>query len=213
MGRTMIVAVALLFAYGVLRSSSADWPVPAEVLGISLTAIATFILICSSLSMVMAVQAATDRNQAKLVKWLLVTILGGVAFLALPVRAAEHQYAEHGGDRHRGYPRERKRYEHHLEERTAELAGVVIRGADRCEGQDRDHGRAKQRQRRLGHDLARGVAGVLSLLDAHEHPVGHDDRVVDEHAERDDQRAERDAFECDTHRVEEWEAASDRDYC
>lgn len=82
----------LLFAYGVLRGSSDNWPNPASILGISLTAIATFILICSSLSMVMAVQAASDRNQGKLIKWLLVTILGGVSFLGIQAYEYNHLY-------------------------------------------------------------------------------------------------------------------------
>ena len=85
----------LLFAYGVLRATSADWPVPADILGIALTAIATFILICSSLSMVMAVQAAADKKQGRLIQWLLVTILGGVAFLG--IQAYEYTHLTHAG--------------------------------------------------------------------------------------------------------------------
>ena len=50
----------LLFAYGVIRSSAESWPDPAAVLGITLTAIATFLLICSSLTMVMAVESISE---------------------------------------------------------------------------------------------------------------------------------------------------------
>lgn len=85
----------LLFAYGVLRSSAADWPVPEHILGIGLTAFATFLLICSSLSMVFAVLAAQEKNQAALVRWLGVTILGGATFLG--IQAYEYYHLVHAG--------------------------------------------------------------------------------------------------------------------
>ncbi len=80
----------LLFAYGVLRFTAEDWPVPSEILGIPLTAAATFLLICSSLSMVFAVLAAQERNQAGLVRWLGVTILGGITFLGIQAYEYTH---------------------------------------------------------------------------------------------------------------------------
>lgn len=85
----------LLFAYGVLRNSALEWPSPAEVLGINLTAIATFLLICSSLSMVFAVLAAQERDQGGLVRWLTVTIAGGAAFLGIQVY--EYYHLVHSG--------------------------------------------------------------------------------------------------------------------
>lgn len=80
----------LLFAYGVLRFTAEDWPVPSEILGIPLTAAATFLLICSSLSMVFAVLAAQEKNQAGLVRWLGVTILGGLTFLGIQAYEYTH---------------------------------------------------------------------------------------------------------------------------
>jgi cytochrome c oxidase subunit 3 len=85
----------LLFAYGVLRFNAQEWPVPAEILGIPLTAAATFLLICSSLSMVFAVLAAQEKNQAALVRWLAVTILGGLTFLGIQVY--EYTHLSHAG--------------------------------------------------------------------------------------------------------------------
>jgi heme/copper-type cytochrome/quinol oxidase subunit 3 len=85
----------LLFAYGVLRATATDWPVPAEILGIVLTAVATFILICSSVSMVMAVEAAREGNQDSTVRWLMVTILGGLSFLG--IQAYEYTHLVHAG--------------------------------------------------------------------------------------------------------------------
>ncbi len=84
----------LLLAYGLLRIFSTDWPVPAEILGITLTATATFILICSSVSMVMAVEAAKEQNQAGTVRWLMVTILGGLSFLGIQYYEYTHLVAE-----------------------------------------------------------------------------------------------------------------------
>ena len=85
----------LLFAYGVIRASAASWPDPAAVLGIDLTAMATFLLICSSVTMVMAVEAAKECNQAATVRWLGLTILGGITFLG--IQAYEYQHLTHLG--------------------------------------------------------------------------------------------------------------------
>jgi len=75
----------LLLAYGLLRFSSVDWPQPSDILGIPLTAFATFVLICSSLTMVMAVEGAKNRDQGALTKWLGLTIFGGLIFLGIQV--------------------------------------------------------------------------------------------------------------------------------
>ena len=72
----------LLLAYGVLRGGSKVWVQPGEpILGINFTAGLTFILICSSVSMVMAYAAVVEKNRRQAVKWLALTILGGVLFL------------------------------------------------------------------------------------------------------------------------------------
>src|SRR5580692_12763169 len=60
----------LLLGYGILRAGSHDWPNPAERLGIPSTAIMTFALICSSVSMVMALDAAKSRDRLKTLRWL-----------------------------------------------------------------------------------------------------------------------------------------------
>jgi heme/copper-type cytochrome/quinol oxidase subunit 3 len=86
---------ALLAGYGALRYSSGDWPVPAEVLGIQLTAFMTFLLICSSVTMVKGLAAIQHGDQAGLRKFLLLTILGGVAFLGM--QAYEWTHLIHRG--------------------------------------------------------------------------------------------------------------------
>ena len=73
---------ALLLAYGTLRIESSRWPAPGSRLGIPFTAGMTFLLICSSVTMVLAVAAAQARQKRALVGWLAATMLGGILFLA-----------------------------------------------------------------------------------------------------------------------------------
>jgi cytochrome c oxidase subunit 3 len=73
----------LLASYGAMRATSADWPNPYAVLGINLTAFMTFLLICSSVTMVKALEwlSRGDRNKAR---WFLFfTALGGAIFVSL----------------------------------------------------------------------------------------------------------------------------------
>lgn len=73
----------LLAGYGAVRFGSGDWPIPAHVLGTGLSGFMTFLLICSSVSMVWALAAAQDRDLAGFRKNMMLTILGGVIFLGL----------------------------------------------------------------------------------------------------------------------------------
>ncbi|MBS1904466.1 MAG: heme-copper oxidase subunit III [Bacteroidetes bacterium] len=52
-------------------------------LNIPLTALNTFVLICSSVTMVMAVQAAHWKNIKKTILWLALTVIGGSIFLGI----------------------------------------------------------------------------------------------------------------------------------
>ena len=73
----------LIVGYGLLRHASANWPVPAAVLGINLTAFMTFLLIVSSVTMVQALSAIKRGDMSGLKKFLGLTILGGAGFLGL----------------------------------------------------------------------------------------------------------------------------------
>jgi cytochrome c oxidase subunit 3 len=86
---------ALLAAYGAFRYSSTDWPLPANVLGIGLTAFMTFLLICSSVTMVKGLSAIRHGDAAGMRNYLLLTVLGGVAFLGL--QAYEWTHLMHEG--------------------------------------------------------------------------------------------------------------------
>lgn len=84
----------LLMAYAILRSVR-KWPNPAEALGgVELSGLMTFILICSSVSMVFAIDACKGGNREKMLKWLLFTIGGGIVFLG--IQAYEYQHLIHG---------------------------------------------------------------------------------------------------------------------
>jgi len=74
---------ALLCAYGALRATSADWPRPSSVLGIGLTAFMTFLLICSSVTMVKGLSAIKHNDRAGARNFLALTVLGGAMFLGM----------------------------------------------------------------------------------------------------------------------------------
>jgi cytochrome c oxidase subunit 3 len=72
----------LLLTYGILRGGSERWKMPGEPeLGINFTAALTFLLICSSVTMVLAVAAAKEGKRAQAIAFLVLTALGGVLFL------------------------------------------------------------------------------------------------------------------------------------
>ena len=83
-----IVTDALLFAgflasYGFVRLASPQWPNRAAVFHLGFIGVMTFILISSSATMATAVAAARRANRALAVRFLLLTILGGLCFLGM----------------------------------------------------------------------------------------------------------------------------------
>jgi heme/copper-type cytochrome/quinol oxidase subunit 3 len=83
-----------LLSYAVLRSTM-EWPEPAKYLGINLSGFATFILICSSVSMVLAIDSCKHKDRKQMLNWLLATIAGGAAFLC--IQAYEYTHLVHAG--------------------------------------------------------------------------------------------------------------------
>jgi len=84
---------AFLISYGTIRFSQNFWPDPNVVfnafpgaghanLPLAFVSVMTFILIMSSVTMVLAVHEGHHGNRKGVVKWLAWTIVGGVAFLA-----------------------------------------------------------------------------------------------------------------------------------
>jgi cytochrome c oxidase subunit 3 len=83
-----IVTDALLFAgflggYGFVRLASPSWPDRAEVFDLRLIALMTFVLISSSATMASAVAAARRSDWRMVVRFLLLTVLGGLGFLGM----------------------------------------------------------------------------------------------------------------------------------
>ncbi len=81
-----------LIAYGLVRFSAESWPVPEEVFNampfmhgvnapLIFVGIMTFILILSSVTMVMAVDAGHRMDKKGVAKWMGWTIVGGAVFL------------------------------------------------------------------------------------------------------------------------------------
>ena len=73
----------LIAAYIVLRISHPAWPGPAGHLSVPIGTLNTFILICSSMTMVLAYAAVQEGRQDKASGYLLWTILLGCAFLVI----------------------------------------------------------------------------------------------------------------------------------
>jgi cytochrome c oxidase subunit III len=90
-----------LLAYGILRAGSeVPWHSPGEPrLGINFTAILTFLLICSSVTMVLSHAAMVEGKRKQAVLCLALTALGGILFLC-------GQYHEYFGIWHPGLTKE-----------------------------------------------------------------------------------------------------------
>ena len=76
---------AVIFAYGYLRLASAAWPRPFETPSIANATVLTFVLLSSSVAMVLAVRASSLGKVSGAVGWLVATALGGVVFDVLHI--------------------------------------------------------------------------------------------------------------------------------
>jgi cytochrome c oxidase subunit III len=90
-----------LLGYAVLRSTQ-NWPNPADHLGVNLSGFATFILICSSVSMVLSIDACKHKDRKGMLNWLLVTIIGGATFLG--IQFYEYSHLVHQGITFASFP-------------------------------------------------------------------------------------------------------------
>jgi heme/copper-type cytochrome/quinol oxidase subunit 3 len=75
----------LIGSYIVLRFGSESWPDPSQTLNIWLTAFNTFVLICSSVTMVKALEAIKNGDARKMKLFLSLTVLFGAFFLSVQV--------------------------------------------------------------------------------------------------------------------------------
>jgi cytochrome c oxidase subunit III len=77
---------ALLFAYGYLRNATTDWPTPFESASVVNAYIMTFILVTSSLTMLIAIRAARAGDKARAITWSFITVVGGLIFALLHIK-------------------------------------------------------------------------------------------------------------------------------
>jgi cytochrome c oxidase subunit 3 len=97
---------ALLISYGTTRFATQGWPDPTHVFNsfpglgsgypLLFVSIMTFILILSSVTMVLAVQAGQNMNKRAVVSNLIFTIIGGLAFIGC--QAWEWTHLHHEGE-------------------------------------------------------------------------------------------------------------------
>jgi len=77
---------AMLMAYGYIKNAAPDWPHPFEMGSIMNALLMTFILVTSSLTILIATRAAKDGNKPKAIQWTFITIVLGLAFAALHLK-------------------------------------------------------------------------------------------------------------------------------
>ena len=97
---------AFLISYGTIRFSQNYWPSPSYVfntfpgagetnLPLAFVSLMTFILIMSSVTMVLAVHEGHHGNKQGVVKWMAFTILGGLCFLGCQAWEWHHLITGH----------------------------------------------------------------------------------------------------------------------
>jgi cytochrome c oxidase subunit 3 len=96
---TFIVTDGLLFAgflasYGYARLMAGSWPPQQEVFSLSYLAVMTFVLISSSATMASAVEAAHRGARNATVRFIGLTIVGGMIFLGMQAFEWRHMILE-----------------------------------------------------------------------------------------------------------------------
>jgi cytochrome c oxidase subunit 3 len=84
----------LICGYAALRIGDPKWPVPSTILGVPFTAVMTFLLICSSVTMVKGLEAIKRGDRGGLRKFIGLTVLGGACFLGMQAREWTHLISE-----------------------------------------------------------------------------------------------------------------------
>jgi heme/copper-type cytochrome/quinol oxidase subunit 3 len=91
LGSEVMFFTSLIGSYLILRFAHPEsWKPPGQVLNIPVTAVNTFLLICSSVTMVKAFAAVQDGVQKQLRLWLLATVLIGASFVGVQVYEYTH---------------------------------------------------------------------------------------------------------------------------
>jgi cytochrome c oxidase subunit III len=82
-----VTFAAILFAYGYLKNASPNWPTPFKFSPSIINVILmTFILVSSSLTMLIATRAAKAGDKSSAIRWIFMTVGGGLLFALLHIR-------------------------------------------------------------------------------------------------------------------------------
>jgi heme/copper-type cytochrome/quinol oxidase subunit 3 len=91
LGSEVMFFTALIGTYVILRfAHPSSWKNPGEVLNIPVTAVNTFLLICSSVTMVKAFAAVQDGLLRQLRLWLVATCIIGASFVGVQIYEYTH---------------------------------------------------------------------------------------------------------------------------
>jgi heme/copper-type cytochrome/quinol oxidase subunit 3 len=91
LGSEVMFFTALIGTYIILRFAHPEqWTAPGKTLNVPVTAVNTFLLICSSVTMVKAFAAAQDDDQRMLRFWLVATCLIGATFVGIQIYEYTH---------------------------------------------------------------------------------------------------------------------------
>jgi cytochrome c oxidase subunit III len=95
LGSEVMFFTALIGTYIILRAAHPEgWAAPGKVLNVPITAVNTFLLICSSVTMVKAYAAVQDGDQRGLRRWLVATVIIGAAFVGVQAYEYAHLIAK-----------------------------------------------------------------------------------------------------------------------
>ncbi len=97
LGGETVLFGTLFSAFLALRHQTLDGPTENELFKLSLVAIATALLLTSSLTSVFAVHALHTNRVKALINWLIVTVVLGIAFLGLEIYEFVHYVHEGHG--------------------------------------------------------------------------------------------------------------------
>jgi len=86
----LVIFGSLFAAYAVLLRGTAGGPTPGEIFQLPFILVETFLLLFSSFTYGMAVLAMNAKKSANVVKWLTVTFVLGVSFVAMEIYEFHH---------------------------------------------------------------------------------------------------------------------------
>ena len=95
LGTELMSFTGMIGTYIVLRAGSPEWPNPAHRLAVGITAFNTFVLICSSATVVAGLFAVQKDDMAALRKWWGLSILLGAGFVGIQAYEYVH-LIDHG---------------------------------------------------------------------------------------------------------------------